>query len=369
MPSPNTKSPNRSPRGSMPSLSAVLENAHQDDRRKTKNGPSLGSFFNQQNRQEVRNEILRQNYDDSSVAMMAKNLQKDQMNGAAWNQGGGIADYMNWANQAIRSSDTESVRDFENARDILYDDQSTVMTGMTGMDDSTHATNFDDGTIATNFDDDASIGTAMATPNNDLGYSGEGVGDDYYSSREHDNYVGSADDPYNYTMAADGTKNQYGDAVINMPLEFTQDQGINNGLSFGEDGFDGLGEYGTNDMIDGGGAYGEGLVGFGQNPGLGGFGMSSPTTLGNSLNNFASPAIPGPPLVGGGANRPWGAIPANQSPRADEQHDRHWNAGPNLSKNTKTGNTPPKEEGVVFRGWGDAPKTPEQPKRKNWFWN
>jgi hypothetical protein len=33
--------------------------------------------------------------------------------------------------------------------------------------------------------------------------------------------------------------------------------------------------------------------------------------------------------------------------------------------------TPAEEDGVVFRGWGDSgktPKTPEQPKRKNWFW-
>jgi len=379
VPSPKNKSPLRSPTSLMSSLVVALENAKQKEASKSKS-PSLGSFFEKQDqkevsRQEVRNEILRQNYDDSSVAMMAENLQKDQMHGNAWNQGGGIADYMGWANQAIKASDTDSVRDFQTARDMVYDDQSTIATNMdesthaTNMDDSTHATNFDDGTIATNFDDDASIGTAM-TPRNDLGYSGGGQ--EYYSSEQYDNYIGSANDPYNYTMATDGSQNPYGDAVINMPLEFTQDQGLSNGLSFGDDGFDGPGECGTNAMMGAAGGYGDGLVGFGQDAGLGGFGMASPAPLGNTLNNdFNHTPIPGPPLAGGNANinLPWGATPTNQPNRSNEDRNRAWSAGPDRSQKAKTGDTPPKDEGVVFRGWGDAPKTPEQPKRKNWFWN
>ncbi len=408
IPSPKNKSPHRSPTSLISSLAMALENAKQKEKSK-KTSPSLGSFFEKQNRQEdnrqeasrqevrtslgsffekqnrreenhqevnrqeVRNQILKQNYDDSSVAMMAENLQKVQMHGNAWNQGGGIADYMGWANQAIKASDTDSVRDFETARDMVYDDQSTIATGVddstlaTNMDDSTHATNFDDGTIATNFDDDASIGTAM-TPRNDHGYSEGGGRQEYYNSEQYDNYIGSADDPYNYTMATDGTQNPYGDSVINMPLEFTQDQGLNNGLSFGDEGFDGPGEYGTNAMVDGAGAYGDGLVGFGQDPGLGGFGMASPTPLGNTLqNDFSNTPLPGPPLGGGNPNLnlSWGATPTNQPNR----NNGPWSAEPDRSNSTKTDNSPPKDEGVVFRGWGDTPKTPEQAKRKNWFWN
>lgn len=391
IPSPN-RSPHRSPTNLMSSLVMALETAKQKEASKRKSrSPTLGSFFEKQSRPEVsrqeeRNEILRQNYDDSSIARMAENLQKDQVHGNAWNQGGGIADYLGWANQAIKASDTESVRDFQTARDMVYDDQSTIATNMddstyatnmddstyaTNMDDSTHATNFDDGTIATNFDDDASIGTAM-TPGNDLGYSGGGGGQDYYNSEQYDNYIGSANDPYNYTAATHGLQNTYGDAVINMPLEFTQDQGINNGLSFGDEGFDGPGEYGTNAMMGGAGAYGTGLVGFGQDAGLGGFGMASPTTLGNTLqNNFTQSPIPGPPLGVGNANPnlSWGATATSHPNSNFGDHNRPWSNGPDISKNAKSGNTPPKEEGVVFRGWGDATKTPEQPKKKSWFWS
>ncbi len=379
VPSPKNISSLHSPTSLMSSLVMALENAKRKERSKSKS-PSLGSFLEKQDqkvvsRQEVRNEILRQNHDDSSVAMMAENLQKDQIHGDAWNQGGGIADYMGWANQAIKASDTDSVRDFQTARDMVYDDQSTIATNMddsthaTNMDDSTHATNFDDGTIATNFDDDASIGTAM-TPRNDLGYSGGGQ--EYYSSEQYDNYIGSANDPYNNTMATDGFQNPYGDAVINMPLEFTQDQGLSNGLSFGDEGFDGPGEYGTNAMMVDAGGYGDGLVGFGQDAGLGGFGMASPAPHGNTLNSdFNHTPIPGPPLAGGNANLnlPWGATPTNQPNGSNEDRNRAWSAGPGRSQKAQTGDTPPKDEGVVFRGWGDAPKTPEQPKRKNWFWN
>jgi hypothetical protein len=243
------------------------------------------------------------------------------------------------------------------------------------MDDSTHATNFDDGTIATNFDDDASIATEMA-PRNDLGYSGGG--EEYFSSEQYSNYAGGANDPYSYKMAPDGTQNPYGDALINMPLEFNQDQGLANGLSFGgDDGFDGPGEYGTDGMIHGGDGYGVGLSGFGQDAGLGTFGMASPSTLGRApSNNFSNTALPGPPLGGGNANlnQPWGSsTPKNQASRKDEDRSRPWSAGPsagpNRAKKIKTSDDIPKEDGVVFRGWGEAPKTPEQNKKKNWFWN
>ena len=340
----------RSPTGLMSSLALALDKGKKPDQSNHKS-PSLRSFFANQSRQDERSEILRQNYDDSSVAQMAKNLQKEPIHDNNWNQGGGIADYIGWANQAIKASDTDSVRDFETARDI--DDQSTIATG---MDDSTYATNFDDGTIATNFDDDASIATEM-NPRDDPEYI-EG-GNDYYSEEHYSNYAGGTDDPYSYTNTTDRTHDTYGGAVNDMSLEFHQDQGLEIGFSFGEDGFDGPGEYGTNEMMHGSG-YGGGLEGFGQDDGLGGFGLSSPTiTLGQGLNNsLAKTSLPGPPLGGGNNdhNLPWGATPNKHSTRKDEERNR-----PDSEK--------PSEEGVVFRGWGDKPKTPEQPKRKNWFWS
>ena len=396
-PSSPNKSPKRSPTGLMSSLAAALDKAKQQDANRRK-GPSLGSFFERNSSQEIRREILRQNNDDSSVARMAENLQKEQIHGTAWNQEEGISDYIGWANRAIRTSDTESVRDFESARDMLYDDQSTIATG---MDDSTHYTNFDDGTIATNFDDDASFATNM-TPKNDKTYSGGGS--EYYNSEQYNNYSLHANDPYSYTMATDSTQNPYGDAVINVPLEFNQEQGMQNGLSFGgDDGFDGPGEYGSNEMMRGG-VYDDGLGGFGRDAGHGGFGLASPTTLPqnqvnhftitsdnaglggfglvspstrqtNTSNNYTITPPPAPAVAEGdaGPNRPWGASPKATRKDEDRSRSRHWsdnahNKATNRSKKIKTATTKTEEDSVVFRGWGAPPKQPDQPtKRKNWF--
>lgn len=422
----------------------ALEKAKEQDTIK-RNGPSLGSFFERQTQQ------------------------THQTDGNKWDQGGGISDYIGWANQAIKAGDSDSVRDFATARDMVYDDGSTIATGMddstrasgmddstfatgmddstfaTGMDDSTfatgmdestfatgldnptHATKFDDGTIATNFDDDASINTSM-TPRNDVGNPG---GVDYYNSEQYSNYAGVAadpyndqyndpyNDPYNPSIATDGTQNPYGDTVINMPLEFKQEQGIEYGLAFGgEDGFDGPGEYGTNEMMHGGG-YGGDMGAFGQNNGLGGFGMSSPIASHSPHNNkldsrslhnkrFASHSphnsrlishsshnnikrspLPSPPLGGGTDNRnhQWGATPKsnkksnnnnrrlsaatprnNAANQNNEERNRPWSA-PNKAKKAQTDDAAEAEDdGVVFRGWGETPKKAEPPpKRKNWF--
>jgi hypothetical protein len=103
--------------------------------------PSLGSFFERQVSHEIRTELLRQNFDDSSVAILADRLEKKAVDDPAnWNEGGGISDFIGWANQAIQASDTESVRGFEISRNL--DDQHDFD---------------DDSTIATYYDDDASI--------------------------------------------------------------------------------------------------------------------------------------------------------------------------------------------------------------------
>jgi hypothetical protein len=114
---------------------------------------SLDSFFERQVSLELRSEVLRQNFDDSSVAIMADRLEKKAMDDsefgdpANWNEGGGISDFMGWANQAIQASDSESVRGFEISRNLDYQHDYD-----------------DDSTIATYYDDDASIVSSTMTP-------------------------------------------------------------------------------------------------------------------------------------------------------------------------------------------------------------
>lgn len=145
--------PSRMPTSNEVSLSAFLERGQGNQGRpvsKTKvEPPSLGNFFERQVSHEIRTELLRQNYDDSSVAIMADRFEKKAIDGPTnWNEGGGISDFIGWANQAIQASDTESVRGFEISRNL---------------DD--HHDFDDDSTIATYYDDDASIvSSSMMTP-------------------------------------------------------------------------------------------------------------------------------------------------------------------------------------------------------------
>lgn len=340
----------RSPNSGLSSLAAQLV-IEKTQSMEEPNETNLGTFFANQTPNEMRSEILRQNYDDSSVAIMAEDLEKENSSGAknrtAWNEGGEkISDYMGWANQAIKASDSDSVRDFEASRNIVehyeYDDEST---------------------IATNFDDDGSIATAM-TPRNNNGFPGETGG--YYGSEQYSNYAGGADDPYNNSMTTQ--TNVYGDAVINMPLNFNQDQGIDLGLSFGgEEGFDGPGEYGSNEMMRANGGLDDGLGGFGRDAGHGSFGMSSPNLKPAAPNsNSVHNDFPASPQFGQSntnLNRPWGSTPNKRMGNDDGKLDRPWGGG---SPNKRAR----EEEGVVYRGWGAPPvKEPEQPKSKKWFWD
>mmetsp|Transcript_9188 Transcript_9188/g.27369 ORF Transcript_9188/g.27369 Transcript_9188/m.27369 type:complete len:2459 (-) Transcript_9188:742-8118(-) len=330
---------------------------------------SLQAFFQNRTPQEIRNEILRQNHDDSSVAVMAEDLAKEPMDSSDannWNEDGkGISDYMGWANRAIKTSDTESVRGFQASTNIVehfeYDDEST---------------------IATNFDDDASISTAMTNPRN---FSEEGSS--YYKAEPYNDYSGVADDPYN-PMAANSIQDPYDNAVINMPLNFSQEQALDAGLSFGgEEGFDGPGEYGSNEMMMTNTGYDNtGLGGFGNDLGLGGFGMTSPTLKRKFQNDFSSPQMPpaSAAAAGNDLNRPWGGTPNKKLSSKDDYLDRPWGgqsnkrasmSGDELSRprgadNSKSTTSGGKED-LVFRGWGESStrtQEPEQPKAKKWFW-
>jgi len=304
---------------------------------------SLGKFFSTSH--EMRSEILRQNHDDSSVAVMAEDFQKEPMDSSDannWNEGKGISEYMGWANQAIKASDTESVRGFEAPRNIVE-----------------HNFHDDESTIATNFDDDASIATAMTSPPKNYSEGDNG----YYNGEHYDNYAMASVDPYN-PMTIDAIQDPYDNAVINMPLDFHQDQGGDAGLSFGgEEGYDGPGEYGSNEMM-GSGFDDNGMGGFGRDAGLGGFGAGSPT-LKRGFHNDVS--IPHKALATGVGNvelgRPWGATSIKKAGNDDELA-RPWGS----TNSNATGG----KDNIVFRGWGDSSTTlskeDEQKKSKNWFW-
>jgi hypothetical protein len=328
---------------------------------------SLGSFLERQqppSNHELRNEILRQNYDDSSVAIMvAETLEKsndsennnnnnNSNNNTSWHSTelNGISDYLGWANQAIKASDTESVRGFEASRNIIenydHDDEST---------------------IATNFDDDASIATAMTTPR-DFNYDENGPSsydnnhdnnnypDDIYDNQHHDSYGG----------------NDHDDAVINMPVTFNNIGGLGGGLSFG----DGDGDGGFDDntgMYDGGGGGSNELFGVddGLDSGLGGFGspmgMFSPTTGHQQDHSNINPMMPislsmSPPTTtttssSDNLNRPWGATLENTSGDIGDNTDlnRPWGASATSegynsnNNNNKTDQQQPKK---WFSAWG-----------------
>ncbi|KAL3923123.1 MAG: hypothetical protein SGILL_001834 [Bacillariaceae sp.] len=237
--------------------------------------PSLGSFLE---RRDSYDEVLRLNSDDSSVAIMAENFQKDAVqspNGdAVWNEGNGvntISDYMGWANLAIESCDTESVRGFEQSQSLDYQHDD---------DDSTIASAY--------YDDDASIVSGMG-PNTPRGYADNSYFDDYdYNQSGNDYYQQPTDDscqndknssnnnkssvtakvaasilfndsgseatsvdhgqndPNSTPYGADyGNPHAKDSEVIDMSLAFN-DVGLDAGLSFGGDvGFDdGLGGFG-----------------------------------------------------------------------------------------------------------------------------
>ncbi|KAL3923234.1 MAG: hypothetical protein SGILL_001768, partial [Bacillariaceae sp.] len=266
-----------------PSLGSFFDQQQQQQQQP----PSLGSLLEQRHSHEFRAEVLRHNSDDSSVAIMAENFEKDAVTSSEWdetgNDGGGISDYMGWANLAIQACDTESVRGFEHSQNLDYQNYDD--------DDSTIATNY--------YDDDASIVSGMATPrgnNADNSYF-----DDYQSTGNFVDNVPSVtakvaasilfNDSESEATSVDQNKhghnnnsnnnNPYGDygrsptkesELIDMALSFN-DVGLDAGLSFGGDvGFDdGLGGFGghamNNDL---------GPVGFDSSGGGGDFGGHQP---------------------------------------------------------------------------------------------
>jgi hypothetical protein len=125
-------------------------------------GPRLGDFLESNHESENsrlidflddsednRSEMLRQNFDDSSVAQLAFQLKKEHDEAGmqeSWTEGDNITNWMGWADQVIKRSDSDSVVGFELPRDLNdgvdFDDDSTI---------ASYASNYDDISVASSF--------------------------------------------------------------------------------------------------------------------------------------------------------------------------------------------------------------------------
>eukprot|EP00934_Nitzschia_sp_Nitz4_P006014 Nitzschia sp. Nitz4//scaffold124_size66437//25636//38731//NITZ4_006111-RA/size66437-processed-gene-0.6-mRNA-1//1//CDS//3329534552//6004//frame0 len=112
--------------------------AHKTSGRILFEGPASGTtldFYFDEYKVDHSNVPMSPEMDESSVAIMANNLQKralDSHMSESWTKGDTIQNFMGWADQAIRASDSESVRNFETSMDLNdgydFDDESTIAT-------------------------------------------------------------------------------------------------------------------------------------------------------------------------------------------------------------------------------------------------
>lgn len=235
--------------------------------------PRLGAFLESQRQSKKseltdfldddRSEMLRQNFDDSSVAHIAEQLHRQsgqsRMSGA-WSEGDNITNWMNWADEAVvKAGDSESVADFQTPRDLNegedFDDDSTIASFT-----SYASTNYDD----------LSVASSLATPRHSI----DNVdGSTATASQSFDPYLPKGElkidakiassTPKSVTPASVAASILFEDSPVNS-VQFAQDEsqgqdaglslpgiegyeiGLDSGLTFGADvGFDdGLGGFG-----------------------------------------------------------------------------------------------------------------------------
>jgi hypothetical protein len=234
-----------------------------------KSSATLDSFLEMQKARETRAEVLLQNHDDSSVAILAENFEKQAIASSGsddtWDNVGGISDFLGWANVAIRESDTESVRGFVDSQNLDdnqdFDDESTIASAF--------------------FDDDTSVVSGVVTPRQiDVSYFDDYQTIDEPEHREKSNFASLTaakvaasilfSDSETESSSVDNGRHQpvqrmsYGDVrrqnewddeVMDTALSY-DDAGLDQGLSFGTDvGFDdglGFGSQGGDDIVWGG---------------------------------------------------------------------------------------------------------------------
>ena len=214
------------------------------------NSPGLDNFFDAKESENISPEL-----EDSSVAIMANSLQRGDLSSRlsdAWVQGDTIQNFLGWADQAIKSSDSESVRNLEMSCDLYetndFDDESTIAT----------------------YQDDASV-VSWNTPSRSNSYSNFANmsstcdGDPPFDVSEKPTVTPAqfaasilfTDSPVNsteLTPAASNLAQSTEQDIIDMGLSIpTNDFGLDTGLSFAVDDAgldDGLG-FGDNGMTYG----------------------------------------------------------------------------------------------------------------------
>ena len=194
-------------------------------------------------------------FDDSSVAIMADRMQRrkeDSQFTDSWMHGDTIQNFMGWADQAIRASDTESVKNFEISVDL---------NGLNDFDDES--------TIATMQDDMSVMSGSSPTQSSNYRFATSGAFDDINPPFEEWKQSHNLD--VNTSVAAsilfsDAPANSIPDGDLNL---------LNMGLSFPTNVPDG----------DAGLAFGMGDAGFDDGLGFGGnsFGYGN----GDNMNDFS----------------------------------------------------------------------------------
>jgi hypothetical protein len=199
---------------------------------------------------DIRSEMLRNNFDDSSVAQMAGTLEQQPMSSRlseTWTKGDTIQNWSGWANQVITASDTDSVVGFEVSMDLRdegdFDDESTIATFM------------DDNTIASappGYNNPLYGGVAH-TP----GRVGQSISFEMpaVTPAKVAASILFSDSPTTSVETTPQTANAQhrAEIVLDAGLAFPDDIGLDAGLSFGGDHLDlddGLGFGGTGGLID-----------------------------------------------------------------------------------------------------------------------
>lgn len=230
--------------------------------------PRLGDFL-----EDDQSEMLRQNFDDSSVAQIADRLHKkptEARMSTSWTEGDNITNWMGWADQVIKASDSDSVVGFEMPRDLNdpndFDDDSTI---------ASHSS------YASSYFDDLSVASGIQTPGRVSSYISFDIPavdssfDPYYDDAETPEYMKPGisgarditpakvaasilfeDSPPTSVDIALGDHQGYAPYETALPpstLHFAGDEvGLDAGLAFGADvGFDdGLGGFGGMDSFN-----------------------------------------------------------------------------------------------------------------------
>lgn len=254
---------------------------------------SLDNFFARQQVHDIRNEVLRQNFDDTSVAIMAEHLENQQLssqsNEGAWNESGGIGDYIVWAEGLRRQSDTDSVAAFEESRNLDfnydYDDESTIASAYYDGDDASIASSIMSARQPSHF----SFDSVNITATDNFSHQGEVLHESYgahpsvtakvaasilFNDSDAESSVAAHQVPGSlFEVAGHGTGYQ-NDGLLNISLAFDRgigmDAGFDDGLGFGGVEDAGLGGFGMTSSLDPTGWHG--------------YGMSSSPVGGNALS-------------------------------------------------------------------------------------